>query len=109
MFTGAFEVSANSLAFALNPLIGTAKVTRRVTFSMKMNGGMLAGEVKRKNDGESSPTLAGLGMDGVRVLMYVDAGEHRSTIKVMEGGGGDTNPRFYELTRMSMVTSAPPQ
>ena len=106
-FIGSFEHSPYSLANLLaSPVLVAKKVMRRVKFTLKMNGGMLAGEVRRTNDGDESPSLLSIAADGIRVLMYVDASENRTVIRVMEGGG-DATPRFYDLKRMTMAGGTP--
>jgi hypothetical protein len=92
--SGEYEQDANILG-VLSAVI-SRKETRRVVYTLRLQGEMLAGEVKRTTVGQQ-PTLASLGMDSIRVVMYFDA--ELKLLRAMEGSGKGAG-RSYELKRV---------
>jgi hypothetical protein len=68
------------------------KVVRQVQYTLKLRGNLLTGEVNRTTDGETSLSIAALGLANKKVAMYFQT--DGAELRVMEGLS------FYTLKRV---------
>jgi tetratricopeptide (TPR) repeat protein len=81
---GSYEQDANALMGVglLGGLI-RQKVVRHVEYILKLRGNLLIGEVRRTTDGETSPSLAALGIGNRKIVMYLET--DGTVLHVMDG------------------------